>query len=341
MQQQSLFRSGKSRSIDGFYLKKINRSNLKLMAFSLAGVFFTPAVLAGDRPLEPLENPGECPIDAPVRVHGLDSLRHFEGLLGHCSGDTVIESPAYQANQPRVRDVEFDQDGDGVPDWDQPRIPNGSETIIVARAEGDRAESFDGRRGSAADEHRTIVSRGDRWVAITPARENFAPSEPASGGLQGADPGIEAVMALRPQSYTTAYDEHIAAAARRHGVDPLLLHAVIKQESGYRMRAVSHAGARGLMQVMPATGRMLGVSNPADLFDPHTNINAGARLLSQLWQTFDGNIDLVLAAYNAGEGAVRRHGMRIPPYRETQNYVVRVKAIYTRLAGESGLAVNF
>ena len=152
---------------------------------------------------------------------------------------------------------------------------------------------------------------------------------------------VEAVLALRPQSYSTSFDETISVAARRHSVDPLLLHAVITQESRYKHRAVSHAGARGLMQVMPATGRRLGVQNSRELFDPETNINAGAKLLSQLWQRYDGNIDLVLAAYNAGEGAVQKYGMTVQPFLETRNYVAKVKAIYTRLPGESGIAVNF
>jgi soluble lytic murein transglycosylase-like protein len=110
---------------------------------------------------------------------------------------------------------------------------------------------------------------------------------------------------------------------------------VIHQESAYRNRAVSHAGAQGLMQIMPGTGRMLGV-RPSDLHDPAANVDAGARLLKQLYFKYDGNFDLVLAAYNAGEGAVAKYGNKIPPYRETQNYVKSVMTRYYKLVEEQG-----
>jgi len=148
----------------------------------------------------------------------------------------------------------------------------------------------------------------------------------------------EAILALRPRSYRTAFDAAIAEAAARHRVDPLLLHAVITQESAYRSSAVSRAGARGLMQVMPGTGAMLGTP-PSALLDPRTNINTGAKLLRRMWSKFGGRFDLVLAAYNAGDGAVIKYGYRVPPYAETQGYVARVRAVYARLAAESSLAV--
>jgi soluble lytic murein transglycosylase-like protein len=185
------------------------------------------------------------------------------------------------------------------------------------------------------------------YVAIVPPPGAFVPSGSlpvaATTGLEGlkAQPDVEAILALRPQTYATSFDEKIANAARAHRVDPLLLHAVIKQESGYRHRAVSHSGARGLMQVMPATGRSLGVADPQNLFDAEVNVAAGAKLLSSLWRSFDGNLELVLAAYNAGEGAVIKYGMKVPPYRETRDYVAKVKDIYRTLASESGIAVQF
>jgi soluble lytic murein transglycosylase-like protein len=129
----------------------------------------------------------------------------------------------------------------------------------------------------------------------------------------------------------------IASAAARHRVDPLLLHSVILQESRYRPQAVSRAGARGLMQVMPATGAGLGVTNAAMLMDPATNIEAGTRLLRRLWDRMGGRMDLALAAYNAGEGNVRRYGMQVPPYLETRGYVANVQAIYRKLAAGTGL----
>jgi soluble lytic murein transglycosylase-like protein len=140
----------------------------------------------------------------------------------------------------------------------------------------------------------------------------------------------EAILSLRPATYTTPFDLTIQTVAQRHRVDPLLLHAVIRQESGYRKSIRSHAGAIGLMQIMPATGASLGVASP-DLVIPESNVDAGARLLKKLYHKYNGNFQLVLAAYNAGEGAVQKYGNQIPPYTETQNYVKSVLAHYDRL----------
>ena len=118
----------------------------------------------------------------------------------------------------------------------------------------------------------------------------------------------------------------IDSAAREAALDPALVHAVIFVESGYNPAARSPKGAIGLMQVMPATASRYGVPDPAR--SPHANLRAGTRYLSDLVQQFDGRLELVLAAYNAGENAVLRHGQRIPPYRETQQYVPAVLAKY-------------
>jgi len=123
-------------------------------------------------------------------------------------------------------------------------------------------------------------------------------------------------------------DEAILASASRHGLDPLLVHAVVRVESGYDARAVSPKGAAGLMQLMPATARRYDV---ADRFDPAANVEGGVRYLRDLFALFGGDRRLALAAYNAGEGAVLRHGRRIPPYPESQAYVKRVEAIYAGL----------
>ena len=123
------------------------------------------------------------------------------------------------------------------------------------------------------------------------------------------------------------YAPLVAQAARTYQLDEALLHAVISTESGYDPRALSPKGAVGLMQVMPATGKRFGVIN---LNDPSKNIEAGARYLRVLLRQFDNDLSLVLAAYNAGENAVLRHGRQIPPYRETRQYVPRVLALYKK-----------
>jgi hypothetical protein len=111
----------------------------------------------------------------------------------------------------------------------------------------------------------------------------------------------------------------------RYGVDPYLIFCVMEQESHFNSRALSPKGARGLMQLMPGTSARFGVRRPAD---PGQNIAGGTRYLKQLLERFDGRIDLVLASYNAGEGAVMKFGRRVPPYRETRNYVKRISFRY-------------
>jgi soluble lytic murein transglycosylase-like protein len=128
----------------------------------------------------------------------------------------------------------------------------------------------------------------------------------------------------RPTKFAGA----IADAARRHELDPALLTAVVGQESGFRQRAISGAGAMGLMQLMPETARELGVRDP---FDPAQNLDGGAKYLRGLIDRYHGHLDLALAAYNAGPGAVDRYG-GVPPYRETQSYVANILASYRTAA---------
>lgn len=123
------------------------------------------------------------------------------------------------------------------------------------------------------------------------------------------------------------YVDMIARVAREQKVDAALLHAVVMVESAYNPQAVSPKGATGLMQLMPDTGKRYGVTN---LMDPLQNLRGGARYLRDLLALFNNNLGLVLAAYNAGEGAVIRFGNAIPPYRETREYVPRVMQHYQR-----------
>ncbi len=119
-------------------------------------------------------------------------------------------------------------------------------------------------------------------------------------------------------------DGAIEQAARKHNVDANLVRAIIKVESNFNPGAVSNKGAMGLMQLMPGTAQSLRVSNP---FDPQQNVDAGVRHLKELLSNFNGDLNLSLAAYNAGAGAVSR-SRGVPPYRETRNYVKRITDIY-------------
>lgn len=123
------------------------------------------------------------------------------------------------------------------------------------------------------------------------------------------------------------YAAQIEQAAAEAGIDVALVHAVITAESGYNSEAVSRAGAQGLMQLMPATAERYAVK---DAFDPVQNIRGGTRYLRDLLDKFDNDVKLAVAAYNAGENAVIRHGKKIPPYRETQAYVPNVLRLYDK-----------
>lgn len=123
----------------------------------------------------------------------------------------------------------------------------------------------------------------------------------------------------------TAYDGIIERHAQTHGIDPSLIKAVMKAESNFNPNAMSHKGAQGLMQLMPDTARLMKVENP---FDPEDNIRGGTKYLKYLGDTFGGNLDLILAAYNAGPARVKENNMNIPPYDETRTYVQRVKSYY-------------
>lgn len=123
------------------------------------------------------------------------------------------------------------------------------------------------------------------------------------------------------------YDQVVDEVSHTYGLESALLHAVISVESRYNAKAVSRKGAAGLMQLMPQTAKRYGVVNA---FDPRQNLDGGAHYLRDLLRMFNNNTSLALAAYNAGENAVARHGNRIPPYRETQHYVPRVLGFYQR-----------
>jgi hypothetical protein len=157
------------------------------------------------------------------------------------------------------------------------------------------------------------------------ATENFTYS-PAPGSLihptsQQINPSLG--------GFTTGdsnVDNFIVESGRRNSVDPLLLYAIMHQESTFKPRAMSTKGARGLMQLMPFTAARFGVSN---IWDPRQNIEGGARYMRLLLDMFSGDVRLALAGYNAGEGAVLKYGYQVPPYSETQEYVRRIGRRYS------------
>lgn len=144
-----------------------------------------------------------------------------------------------------------------------------------------------------------------------------------------AESGQNRAHAPAVSGNVATFAPQIERAADEAGIDSALVHAVITAESGYNPAAVSRAGAQGLMQLMPGTARRYAVK---DAFDPEQNIRGGTLYLRDLLDLFDNDIELAVAAYNAGENAVIRHGRKIPPYRETRAYVPKVIKLYNKYA---------
>ena len=142
--------------------------------------------------------------------------------------------------------------------------------------------------------------------------------------VAAASPAQLEIPADIPTSGDKDLDRIIFEVGEREGVDPRFIHAVIWQESKYDVNAHSHAGAQGLMQLMPATAKRFGCE---DMNDPESNVEAGTKYLGWLLKRFDGNVELALAGYNAGEGAVDKYN-GVPPYNETRNYVKIISQRY-------------
>lgn len=149
-------------------------------------------------------------------------------------------------------------------------------------------------------------------------------------------PGAPAAVTRKNADWTsgnTTIDQLIRANANRFGIDPYLVFLVIEKESRFHTRAVSPKGAMGLMQLMPGTARRLGVRKP---FDAAENIRGGTQYMRELMDMFGGKVDLVLASYNAGEGAVLKYGRNVPPYRETRDYVKTIGKRYGLMGRQPG-----
>ena len=160
-------------------------------------------------------------------------------------------------------------------------------------------------------------------------------------GVLREDQARRTLSFVESQSSYNEVRPHLLAAAKTHGVEPDLIKAVAATESAFNPQAVSHKGAVGLMQIMPATANQYGVkAEPGrpllqKLKEPAVNIEIGTRYLADLTRLYPDRLDLVLASYNAGQGAVSRAGHQIPNYRETQDYVRKVLAIYKVLQKRS------
>ncbi len=173
---------------------------------------------------------------------------------------------------------------------------------------------------NAATRPNTPTERAEPAVTLKPTVMSYAPAAISTTNSDSALRG-----------YTTGsaqVDGYLIEAGTRNGIDPLLLYSIMHQESSFKSHAISPKGARGLMQLMPGTAVRFGVTN---VFDPRQNIEGGARYVSFLLDRFDGDVNLALAGYNAGEGAVEKYGWRIPPYAETQEYVRRISRRYSLL----------
>ena len=174
--------------------------------------------------------------------------------------------------------------------------------------------------------HFSDVKLDSRYQLYMKTKAYETPAAPAAAAADASAAQSPAAFA-RPTTLKarTRYADMIAKVAKEQNVEPALLHAVISVESAYNPTAKSPKGATGLMQIMPATGKRYGISN---LTNPLENIRAGARYLRDLFAMFDNNIQLALAAYNAGEGNVIRSGNAIPNFPETRAYVPRVLQYY-------------
>jgi hypothetical protein len=198
--------------------------------------------------------------------------------------------------------------------------------VVAALAAGPAVAdiySFKDERGVV---HFTNMPNGDKRYKLVRKEERPSDGRASVGAARVAQ------LFMPAQADILRYSSIIDAASKTHGVDGALVHAVITAESGYNAAAVSKAGARGLMQLMPDTAARYGVR---DIHDPRENINGGVRYLRDLITMFNGNIELAVAAYNAGENAVIRYGNKIPPYAETVHYVPKVLGFYRKFQRQS------
>ncbi|MEP7147477.1 MAG: lytic transglycosylase domain-containing protein [Acidobacteriota bacterium] len=226
----------------------------------------------------------------------------------------LAASASSQASGPRTFD-NFDR-SQGV----QVYLPPVATTATATSKKGKPGR---GTRVPTADDKRVKKTASTGWtVSVT---DGLAQRETIKtfGG-----PRLAMGSSSNLKGFTTGnpvHDSYIVDSSRRYNIDPLLIYSQMHQESSFKIGATSNKGASGLMQLMPGTARRFGVTS---IYDPKQNIDAGVRYMRWLLDTFNGDVVLALAGYNAGEGAVMKYGWNVPPYRETQEYVRRITSRY-------------
>jgi soluble lytic murein transglycosylase-like protein len=197
---------------------------------------------------------------------------------------------------------------------------------LISRKEYEESGTDIADARAKVEEMRAEVAKADATIA--------AARKPVETYTLAPESGVRTDIAWTTGNKTI--DNLIRLNGKRYGVDPYLVYCVIRQESGFRSTATSAVGAMGLMQLMPGTAARYGVANA---YDPAQSIMGGTRYLADLLRLFGGRVDLALAGYNAGEGAVMKYGRRVPPYAETQNYVRTIGARYAQ-SGGSGVTLT-
>ncbi len=198
-----------------------------------------------------------------------------------------------------------------------------SEFVPVARSSSSTSSAKRTRRGKKLVE---------KTVQSSPTRMNVTEGLAAREMPRAQYTKLMMATGNQLKGFTTGnpvFDSYIVDSSRRYGIDPLLIYSQMHQESSFKLKATSNKGASGLMQLMPGTARRLGVTN---IYDPKQNIEGGVKYMRMLLDMFGGDVNLALAGYNAGEGAVMKYGYQIPPYNETREYVRRISGRYSQIS---------
>ena len=202
---------------------------------------------------------------------------------------------------------------------------------------GYRFDNFDVPGAVRVETPAAPAARPNKRLKLTArvAPSAVASAQPSTAPRPAPAPALQMAAGTALEGFSTGdanVDRFIVNSSNRYGVDPLLIYSIMHRESSFKKFALSHKGARGLMQLMPATAARLGVR---DIFDPQQNIEGGVKYMRILLDMFDGDVRLALAGYNAGEGAVLKYGRNVPPYRETQEYVRRISQRYALMRDPS------